>query len=309
MKIDKKILKTLKLVLKDNVSLKDIWVYGSLSDKASDLDLIFVYKNLNKPIKIPKLIKKKILDGTIIYIPDELKLNIFLFEKLNIFSIKKNKKIHDNIPYKFKEYRSLTSFLERYYERRKKFYSLKKNFNFEKLRILKSIIYSYEQFYQYTKLKKIKFQKRNFLDKYKKFRKYYIINSNKNKILNLLNHLIDYDRSFCKQSTKILDDKFHYKNKINFRYKFNKNVKYDYNIKKTNDIPYILGQLFNYYSLKNLSLSKKIRKDFFPRKKIYVFEKNFQNYLDKKIYFLNKSYKDLKKIKLKKGLYRLTWYL
>ncbi len=309
MKIDKKTLDSLKKIIKENNSLSDIWVYGNLTDKASDLDLIFVYKNLKKPIKIPQMIKRKVLDGTIIYIPNKFKKDIFLFEKLGIFSVKDGKKISDNISIKFKEFRSLTSFIERYYERRKKLINLKSNFNFAKLRMLKSLIYSYEQFYEYTNIKNIRFKKKNFLEQYKNFRKKHLKISQKKETLSFLTKLIEYDKFFCEETIKILDKEFNYKNKINFKYKFNKNVNYNYNIYEQNNIPFVLGQLFNYYAFKNLELSKKIRSDFFPKKKFYKFTNNFEKYLDKKILFLNKCFIDLKKMNMKKGMYRLTWYL
>jgi len=91
--INKIIISKLEQIIKDNNELSDIWVYGSITDKVSDLDLIFVYKFLKRKIKIPSLIKNKILDGTIIYIPDKLKKRIFLFEDLKVFSIKYKKKI------------------------------------------------------------------------------------------------------------------------------------------------------------------------------------------------------------------------
>lgn len=106
-----------------------------------------------------------------------------------------------------------------------------------------------------------------------------------------------------------MEKEFNCKNKINFKYKFNKSIVYNYDINKLNQVPFVLGQLFNYYALKNLELSKKVRNDFFPKKKIYKFTKNFEKYLDKKIFFLNKCFVDLKKINMKKGMYRLTWYL
>lgn len=187
MKIDKKILNSLKIIIKENNSLSDIWVYGNLTDKASDLDLIFVYKNLKKPIKIPQIIKNEVLDGTIIYIPNKFKKNIFLFENLSIVSVKNGRKISDNISIKSKEFRSLTSFLERYYERRKKLINIKSEFNFAKLRMIKSLIYSYEQFYEYTNIKKINFKKENLLKQYENFRKNYLKKTKKKKEINFFN--------------------------------------------------------------------------------------------------------------------------
>ena len=80
MKINKKIVSKLEKIIKDNEELHDIWVYGSLTDTASDLDLIFVYNSLKKKIKIKIYIKKKILDGNIIYIPNKFKETIFFLK-------------------------------------------------------------------------------------------------------------------------------------------------------------------------------------------------------------------------------------
>ncbi len=307
--INKIIISKLEQIIKDNNELSDIWVYGSITDKVSDLDLIFVYKFLKRKIKIPSLIKNKILDGTIIYIPDKLKKRIFLFEDLKVFSIKYKKKIYENLPLKLKEFRALSSFLERYYERRKILIGMKSNLNFENLRLLKSLLYSYHQFYYFLKLKKIKIGKKINFNEYSVFRRKFIKNKSNKNNLKFIKKIIEYDKFFCNESIKILDKEFLYEKKINFRYNFNKKIHYKYIVKKNNKIPFVLGQLFNYYALKNLSLSKKIKKDFNTNKKFHYFDRKYSDYLDKKIIFLNKCYLDLKKINLKKGLYRFTWYL
>ncbi len=309
MKINKKIVSKLEKIIKDNEELHDIWVYGSLTDTASDLDLIFVYNSLKKKIKIPIYIKKKILDGTIIYIPNKFKETIFLFEDLKIYSIKYKKKVIKNLPLKIKEYRALSSFLERYYERRRVIKSIKKKLNFTNLRVLKSLFYSYHQFYYFLKINKIKMKKKVNFNEYSLFRKNFIKFRSVKKNLLFIKKIISYDEYFCHESIKILDKKFPSNKKLNFKYQFNNKIKYEYEVKKKNDIPFILGQLFNYYASKDLSLSKKIKKDFNINKKFYFFEKKYLDYLDLKIKFLNKCYLDLKKNNYKKGLYRFTWYL
>ena len=309
MRINKEILSKLEQIIKDNNNLSDIWVYGSLTDKASDLDLIFVYNSLKKKIKIPPLIKDKILDGTIIYIPNKFKKKIFLFEDLKIYSVKYKKRIIENLSSKIREFRALSSFLERYYERRRVILSIKRKLNFANLRILKSLLYSYHQFYYFSKVKKIKLDKKINFKEYSLFRKKFIKHKFTKKNLEFISKLIQYDRFFCNQSIKILESEFPYKKKINFIYQFNKKIKFEYRLKKRNKIPFLLGQLFNYYASKNLSLSKKIKNDFNTNKKFYYFEKEFSNFLSKKIIFLNKCYLDLKKNNFKKGLYRFTWYL
>ncbi len=309
MKINKEIKGKLEQIIKDNNNISDIWVYGSLTDKASDLDLIFVYNSLKKKIKVPNTIKNKILDGTIIYIPNKFKKKIFLFEDLRVYSIKHKKKVIENLPSKIREFRAISSFLERYYERRKIIFKIKNKLNFVNLRILKSLLYSYHQFYYFSKVKKIKMIRKLSFREYFLFRKTFISHQFTKKKFKFIDKLIKYDRFFCSQSIKILDNQFPYSRKINFIYRFNKNVKYEYNPKKKNKIPFVLGQLFNYYASKNLSLSKKIRNDFDTNKKFYNLEKNFLDYLDIKINFLNKCYLDLKKSSYKTGLYRFTWYL
>ena len=74
-------------------------------------------------------------------------------------------------------------------------------------------------------------------------------------------------------------------------------------------MPYILGYIYKFYSSLNLSISKKIKLDF--KSNIRIIKKNelINSFLKKKINFLNKSYRSLKKAKFKTGLYRMTWYL
>ena len=88
----RKIILELEKILNNNKFISDIWLYGSISDRISDLDLLIIYKNNPKKIFFPKLIKKMILDGTVIYIPIKHSNDIFLFENLSIFSIRYKKK-------------------------------------------------------------------------------------------------------------------------------------------------------------------------------------------------------------------------
>ena len=110
-------------ILKKNHFLNDIWIYGNGTfrnkrDSVSDLDLIFVYnkKKFNK-VKFPHFIKKQI-EGSIIYISKEKSKSIMLFEKLKIFSLKKKHFLNFDIDKKFIRFREITSFIERYYERK-----------------------------------------------------------------------------------------------------------------------------------------------------------------------------------------------
>jgi hypothetical protein len=307
--LENNILSELDVVLKDNKNIYDIWVYGNLTDIISDLDLIIVYKDLKKKIKISKNIKEKILDGTIIYVPKNYRNYIFLFENLKIFSVKRKKNIIYKLSKKNEKFRSLTSFLERYYERKEQYKIIKKKMNFQNLRILKSIIYSYEEFYNYTKLNNIKIKKFRILKEYNILRNLYIKNKNHSKLKRFIKRMISFDVKFCKESVRILDKKFHSKSKVDFEYKFNKNIRYIYKTNYKNDIPYVLGQIYNFYASKKLEISKHILDDFKPKNNFFDLNYDFRKYLNKKIIFLNKCYLDLKKNKYKSGLYRLTWYL
>ena len=76
-----------QLLLKNKEFISDFWLYGSIDDELSDLDLICLYKKKPVQIKFSKFLRQKVDDGTIIFIPEKKSKNIFLFEKLNIFSI------------------------------------------------------------------------------------------------------------------------------------------------------------------------------------------------------------------------------
>ena len=89
----KKIVEELsQLLINNKKNISDLWLYGSIDDELSDLDLICLYKKAYKN-NIFQIFKEKIDDGTIIFIPKEKSKDIFLFEKLDIFSIKYRKKL------------------------------------------------------------------------------------------------------------------------------------------------------------------------------------------------------------------------
>ena len=160
----------LKKIIKENNFVDDIWVYGNLSDTISDIDLIVVYKSAPKKIFFPKYIQNLIADGSVIYINKKTKNNIFLFDDIKTFSIKNNKNYKVLIDKNYKKFRFLTSFVERYYERKtilanKKIYRI----NDINIRNLKTIFFSYENFNKYAKDKFVK-------EKYEHlFKKYFLI--------------------------------------------------------------------------------------------------------------------------------------
>ena len=310
--IKKKIIKELKqLLLKNKEFISDFWLYGSIDDELSDLDLICLYKKKPIQIKFSKFLRQKVDDGTIIFIPEKKSKNIFLFEKLNIFSIKSGEKIIDKISPNLKHLRYLTSFLERYYERRT---MLKKTKNVtpRTFRLIKSTIFSYQNFLNFCKNKKIKL-KYNIFDfkKYKNVRKKYISNKFGNHYFKkYLKEFKLRDDIFYKQSLFILDNYYKFNKNYFLNYNFNKYTEYSF--KNNNNciiVPVILGYIYKVYSSQNASLSKKIKKDFNSNIKIEKKFSIFNNYLKTKLIFLNLAYEDLKKQKFKNGLYRLSWYL
>ena len=74
-------------------------------------------------------------------------------------------------------------------------------------------------------------------------------------------------------------------------------------------VPKLFGIIYYFYASQNLSLSKKIKKDFKCKKRLMVNDKDFCNFLYKKINFINRTYLDLKENGFKKGMYRFSWYL
>lgn len=304
----KRIIKELKKNISKNLNIFDIWLYGSFKDKFSDIDIIIVYKNKPPKINFSKKIKARIFDGSIIYIPETNKFDIFLFENLKIYSIKQQKYIKDKLDKKLRYLRELTSFLERYYERRQKLKLLKKENNGDKIRFLKSIILSYETFYRYCQIKKIKIKKINFLNKYLNLRKKLLKKEKLKLINNFIKELTIFDNKFCKNSINILD-KIYKKKDLNFYFKFNNYTNFNYEKDKQNNIPFVLGELYNFYAFQEKKISKRIKDDFLPKKNFSEFNKTMEKYLYKKILFLNKSYTDLKKMNHKSGMYRMSWYL
>ena len=168
----KKIISELNEVYQNNKNnINDIWMYGSFKDQISDIDLIIVYKYLPNKIIFSNLINSLLFGGSIIYIPERKKADILLFENLMVFSIKKKRKINYEINKKYKKYRLLTSFVERYYERRLLFKKIKKKITDENLRDIKSILFSYENFYNLSKIYNFRINKINLFNKYFDIRK------------------------------------------------------------------------------------------------------------------------------------------
>ena len=82
-----------------------------------------------------------------------------------------------------------------------------------------------------------------------------------------------------------------------------------------NLIPEFFFMSYFYYAKKNLKLSKKILSSFNitticdEEDLKNFFSKNYQDYLNKKISFLNFEFKILNKSHFKGGIYRFGWYL
>ncbi len=302
------IIKNLKLILKKNKFIFDIWFYGSFKDRISDVDIIIIYKKLPEKIELPKILKNKMYGGTIIFIPKKLRYNIFLFEKLNVFSIRSNSNIRHKLKKSFLNLMYLSSFLERYYERRNKLKNINNYISENNIRDIKSIIMSYQTFYKYCGLENIPFYKKDFMRKYFQLRKDYINRKNKNQFLKFTKSLKTFDKNFHSRSIKLLDKKFLDNSNSKFSFLF-RNLHFKYKHGSSNDIPFIYGCLYNFYARQNLDLSKKIRNDLKVSKIAYTFKNSEKDYFIKKINFLNQCYLDLKYKKFKSGLYRLTWYL
>ena len=309
MSISKKIIiQNLKDILKKNKFIFDIWFYGSFKDRISDIDIIIVYKKLPKKIQFPKILNDKMYGGTVIFVPKKLRFNLFLFEKLNIFSIKNNTKIKHNLKNSHLKLMYLTSFLERYYERRDKLKNINNHISESNIRDIKSIIMSYQTFYDYCSLAGVPFNKKNFMKKYFELRKKYINKKSKGPFLKFVRNLKAFDENFHSQSIKILDKKFLDNSNSKFSFYF-RDLIFKYKYGSLNNIPFIYGCLYNFYANQKLKLSHKIKKDFKISKISYDFKKDEKIYFVKKIQFLNQCYLDLKYKKFKSGLYRLTWYL
>tara|TARA_B100000989_G_scaffold149757_1_gene111671 strand:+ start:6916 stop:7854 length:939 start_codon:yes stop_codon:yes gene_type:complete len=308
----KKIIKELnQLLIKNKKFISDFWLYGSIDDELSDLDIICLYKKKPIQIRFSKFLRQKIDDGTIIFVQEKKSKNIFLFEKLDIFSIKYGKKIIEKISPNIKPLRYLTSFLERYYERRALLGKIK-NITPRTLRLIKSTIFSYQSFLKFCKNKKIKLTHNLFnFNEYRIVRKKYL--SNKLNDIYFEKYLKKFklrDNIFYNQSLFILDNYYKFNRSYYLSYNFNKYTKYSF--KKSKNciiVPKILAYIYKIYSSENVLLSKKIKKDFNSDIKIDNNHNILNNYLKIKLGFLNSTYKDLKKQKFKSGLYRLSWYL
>tara|TARA_B100001093_G_scaffold87355_1_gene79264 strand:+ start:1080 stop:2021 length:942 start_codon:yes stop_codon:yes gene_type:complete len=306
------IIKNLKRLIDQNSFIKDIWIYGSFKDQVSDLDLLILYEKGVKKINFPKIIKRYVLDGTIIYIPYSIRYDIFLFEDLKIFSVKLNKKIKKNLNFSENKFRFLTSFLERYYERRQKFYRLKKDdIKDSDIRIIKSLIFSYEMFYKYLSLIKINYKKQNLFINYNKIRKLYLKNRlSKTKINNYLINMKTFDLKFYNLSNKILEQNYSNLNIKKFSILFLNKYKFSLDSKnKLHRVPKLFGAIYQYYASQNFSLSKLIKKDLNVKNKLILKDKKLKDFLYKKIFFINKAYVDVKKAGFKSGIYRFSWYL
>ena len=175
MKIKKKIIKEIfnKLEIhKDKI--QDIWMYGNFNDKISDIDLIIVYKKIPPKITFSNTINNLLYGGTIIFIPYNKRKDIFLFEDLNIFSILHNRKLSHKISKNYKKFREITSFVERYYERRILLNKIKNKISDENMRNIKSILFSYKAFQNCASFYKFYSTKKNFFLEYKKIRKLFL---------------------------------------------------------------------------------------------------------------------------------------
>ncbi len=302
----------LKKLLNKYSFIKDIWLYGSFNDQVSDLDLLILYNKKIDKLKLPRIIRDYILDGTIIYIPYQSRNDIFLFENLKIFSIQKNRVIKSNLNLLNKEYQLLTSFIERYYERRQMLsFSNINTPNNSIIRNIKSLIFSYETFFEYLSLKERGIKKVNLFISYEKIRKKYINKKLKKKEYKVyIEKLKKFDKVFFIKSLNYLDENFKKMKIKKFSYLFMKKYNFS-NIskKKYLIVPKLFGAIYQFYAFQNLYISKKIRKDFKGEKKIILDNSNLKSFLRKKINFINRSYIDLKKKKFKKGMYRFSWYL
>ncbi len=301
---------------KNKTHVKDIWVYGNQSfnnkaDKISDLDLIVVYSK--KPIKItfPRILNKKIT-GSVIYLPYKHRSQIFLFEELKVFSIKEKKILSYKIKKKYKKYRLLTSFLERYYERRQLINHNLIKLNPTNLSLTKSLLFSYTTFLKLKKNKILKFKLDRLMKIYLQLRRKYIDKKiSRKEYFVFIENLKLYDTQFFQFSYKYFETKFKYLKIQKFNIYFLNRYNFDFdNSNQVNDIPKIFCFIYFIYGSQNNTLSRKVKKDIKIKKITYkFFDKDFLYYLKLKINFLNFIFMDLKKGGFKKGLYRLNNYL
>ena len=310
-----KIIKDLKKVIHKNKYVEDIWIYGNFKDIVSDLDLILIYKKKPPKIIFPLYIRELIDDGNVIYIERSNKKKIFLFEQLKIFSVLKRRNFTLLINESERKNRNLSSFIERYYYSRL-FLDQKIKINKIQLRKLKSLLFSYKTFLKIKLKKNLLSRLKKIEKKYNEMRKDYSLDRlDKKRYFNFFNNLKNFDYFFSEQAYIYFEKKFpdiklknynlRFSNKIIFTNKKNDKIK----------IPKLFFMLYFFYSRQKLSLSKKIFSSFnnkficSDKDLSNFFSENFKNYLLKKIIFLNFDYINLKRNKLKGGLYRFGWYL
>lgn len=179
------------------------------------------------------------------------------------------------------------------------------------IRNIKSLIFSYDTFFQYLSLKEREIKKINLFTPYDKIRKKYTNNKLKKKEYKFyIKKLRKFDEDFFVNSINYLNERFEKVKIKKFSYLFLKKY-YFSNISKRKHliVPKLFGAIYQFYAFQNLHLSKKIREDFKGEKKIILDNPKFKSFLRKKINFINRSYIDLKKKKFRKGMYRFSWYL
>ena len=318
------ILQDLKKIIKSYSFIQDIWVYGNFEDKISDLDLIAIYRGKLSKINFPKYIQKLIDDGTVIFLENKSKYDVFLFENLTIYSVLNQKKIKIKLTKLNIKYRALTSFFERYYYSRIFLIGnnqiLKSKIN---LRFIKSIFFSYQTFFQVSSNSFLKKKFLSLRNKYFKIRAKFNEAKLSNKeflhyiilLKNFDNNFIEISNSYFEKSFKkiyIKNHKIKFTKKIIFNFsKFSKN---GFSLNRFN-IPKYFFLIYYFYASQKTELSKEIMKSF--DKDIFsdsknikrIFNKELNQYLIKKINFLNINYLNLKKANFKSGLYRFSWYL
>ena len=314
----------LKKIIKSYNFVKDIWVYGNFEDRVSDLDLIVIYKKKLSKIYFPKYIQSLIDDGSVIFLENKSKYDVFLFENLKIYSILNQKKIKFKLSDQYKKYRSLTSFLERYYYSRlflkEKKIIVKNKIN---LRYIKSIFFSYQTFFQITNDSLLRKELSILKKKYSYLRaKFNLSKLSNREFLDFKILLKNFDNKFIIFSYNYFEKNFQKIRVKNHKIKFAKNIVFNYSSSQKNKlsknvfkIPKFFFLIYYFYANQKTTLSKKImksfdRKIFFHDKNILnIFDKKFTKYLLSKINFLNTNYLNLKKANFNSGLYRFSWYL
>ena len=314
----KKIHKILNKVISDNKFIYDIWVYGNFTDNISDLDLIIIYKKNPKEIIFSNFIRKLIADGTVIYIGYKNRNNVFLFDDIKTYSIKKTKYIKYKINNEYKRFRYLTSFLERYYER-STLLNEKRIMNLTdiNLRNIKSLFFCYSNFLRYFNEPKVEKKFYNLQKSYNIIRNDHTKKKLKReRYKNFLKKIKIFNKNFYDLSIIKIEKRFKIKEVPNFTFKFKKNILFS-NKKSNNKIhkvPNLFFYIFYFYGKQNYKISKLILKDFkITNKKKINFSKNlsllFIKFLKKKIKFINTNFISLKKNNFTSGLYKFTWYL